>query len=90
MHPRLVYLHLHHVPVPGNLREQSKSYRRTKVCQRRWRGIVSAHGFPLITVNGKALLDERDLHARNLPHLFQGFGIHFENKLSGAQVRVEA
>src|SRR6266851_6293597 len=90
MHPGLVYFHLHHVPVPGNLGQQSERDGGAKVGQWWRRGIVSTHCLALVAGNGEALADEWNFYVRLLAHLFQGFGIYFENEFAGAHVGVQA
>jgi len=60
-----------HFPVPGNLRQQSKSQREAEVSQRRRRGIVAANALSFIAVNGKA--SRMSLLPRPLHHLSVGF-----------------
>jgi len=83
MRPGLVYFDLHHVPVPGNLGQHSERDGGAEVGQWRRLGIVSTHRLSLVRGNGEALADEWDFYVPHLAHLFQGFGIYFENEFAG-------
>jgi hypothetical protein len=60
-------MNLEHFPVPGNLREQSKSHRQAKICQRRRRGIVAADALAFVAKNCEAA------GVAFLAHALQGF-----------------
>src|SRR3989304_7708540 len=83
MHARFVDRHFHHMPVPGNLREQSKPYSSGEVAQRRRGGVFAADAFRFVAVDSEAL------NAGYLAHAFERLAVGFNEILSVGYLRVQ-
>jgi hypothetical protein len=70
------------MPVPGNLREQSKPYARGKIAERRWGGVFSAYALRFVTVDNEAL------NFSDFAHSFERLAVGFDEILPMGHVWV--
>jgi hypothetical protein len=60
------------MPVPGNLRKQSKADARSEITERRWGSMLAADAFRFVAINREAL------NLGGLAHPFQRFTVSFD------------